>query len=243
MNSPSPKQVLQAIKSLITHDPSTTDPHHILVQEHHKILFDSKRFQPARREEVMEPLPKFGSRGPSRYDYPNGQPAQVADRLRPYTSLIKRLSARVFAQIDRIEAALIMDDCLPGSVRSSHRARLKALTNSAHPVWENWLLSLDAHGLRYVDKEIDEWLKEPIDWDEKPLFRDGWDDAFYAAKAANEFFGRIHPKVREYLGVGVGSFRIEGQSQSLNLYVLAGSVEEANSRAKGLGLKFRFKAW
>lgn len=242
MNPPSPPIDLPALQALIAHDPRATETHHILVHEDLKVLFDSARLRPQIRKEVMPEFPKFGSKRAPKYGYPNGHPPVVADRLRPYTSLIRRLSAHAFAQIDHMEAELIMDGYLPHAVRSSHQSRLNMLTNGSHPVWENWILSLDPYQMTGLDNEIHAWLKEPIDWDEEHLFKSGWDDAFYGAKAANKLFDPIHPKVREYLGVGVGKFELKDPVQSLNLYVLTTSIKEANARAKTLGMKMRFKA-
>lgn len=243
MNSPTTQPDLPALKALIAHGPCATEQHHILVHDDHKILFDSARLRPQIRSEVMPEFPKYGSKRTPKFGYAYARPSAVADRLRPYTSLIRRLSARAFTLIDQMEADLIMDGHLPHAIRSSHQSCLKTLTNSTHPVWENWILWLDPHEMTAIDNEIYAWLKEPIDWDEEPLFKSGWDDAFYGAKAANTLFESIHPKVREYLGVGIGEFELQDPVQSQNMFVLTAPIKQANTRAKALGMKISFKAW
>lgn len=242
MNSSSQPD-LQALRALISYDPSTTDPHYFLVYDHLKVLADQNRLHPDLKEEVMPQFPRFAADGSSRHSYPYRPPSAAADRLRPYASLTRRFSAMAFAEIDQIEAELAMHGDLPIAIRSRHQLRLQKLTDSRHPVWENWILSLDPHRYNTIDHEVYTWLKEPIDWDEADLFKEDWEDSFYGAKSAKEFFEQLKPQVLEFVGIELGDFTITASNKPLALYQLTIPMREANSRAKSLGLKCRFKGW
>lgn len=245
MSSPSSQPDLQALKSLIDQGPSTTDPHYFSVHANLKILADQNRLHPDLRHEVMEKFPRFAADGLSKHSFPYGPPSAVANRLRPYESLTKRFSVLAFSEIDKIESTLVMQQDLPAAERSRHQARLKTLHNSAHPVWENWIVSLDPRRYNIIDNEVRAWLKEPIDWDEVDLFKPDWEDSLYGAKAAKEFFDQLKPQVLEFLGVDLGTFTVTSTSTSkpINLYKLSAPMSEANARARKLGLRIRFKAW
>ena len=234
---------LQTLRALISQDPSTTDPYYFCVYDHLKILADHNRLHPSFRQEVMPPFPRFAADGSSRHSFPYGPPSAVASRLRPFASLTKRFSLMAFTEIDRIEAELVMNADLPVAVRSKRQLQLQKLTDSRHPVWENWILCLDSHSYRTIDHEVHAWLKEPIDWDEVDLFRMDWEDTFYGAKAAKEFFDQFKPQVLDFVGVALGNFTLTASNKSLALYQLTIPKQEANARSKSLGLKFRFKAW
>lgn len=241
MNSSSQPD-LQALRALISRDPSTTDPHYFLVYDHLKVLADHNRLHPDRREEVMPQFPRFAADGSSRHSYPYHPPSAVADRLRPYASLTRRFSLKAFAEIDHIETELVMHADLPVASRSRHQLRLQKLADSRHPVWENWILSLDPHRYNTIDHEVRTWLKEPIDWDEADLFKEDWEDSLYGAKAAKGFFDQLKPQVLGFMGIELGNFTLRKNNEPLALYQLTIPMRQANSRAKSLGLKCRFKA-
>lgn len=234
---------LQSLKSLITHTPKDTDPQLLLVHEDRNMLFDAGRLRPSIREEVMDSFPKFGSRKALSYGYQYGPPAAVTNRLRPYKSLTRRLSARAFAQIDKIEADLILGDSLSRGQRARQLSLLKLLTDGTRTVWENWIHSLDAHQMAQIDNEISAWLKEPIDMSEKPLFKQDWNDPLYGVQTVSKFFDRFHPLVLEYLGVDNKRFTLKYEPKPWPVCVLTIPIKDANARAKSLGLKCRFKAW
>lgn len=232
---------LQALKALITHDPSTTEPHYFRVLDRQKILTDQNRQFPELRQEVMTQLPRFAADRSDKHSYPYSPPSAVANILRQYPSLTQRFSMLAFAEIDELEAKLVMQEDLPIAIRSMHRLRLQKLTESIRPVWENWILSLHPLSYNTIDREVRAWLKSPIDWDEAEYFRDDWEDVFYAAKAAKAFFDQLKPQVLAFLGIELGDFTNIESNKSLALYQLTNSIREANSRAKSLGLKCRFK--
>lgn len=234
---------LQSLKSLITHIPSDKDPQLLLVHKERNMLFDADRLGPSIRKEVMDYFPKFGSKKPLSYGYQYGPPAVVANRLRPYNSLTKRLSACAFAQIDKIEADLILGVYLSHGQRARQLSRLQLLTDGTRTVWENWIHSLDAHQMAQIDNEISAWLKEPIDMSEKPLFKQDWNDPFYGVQTVSKFFDRFHPLVLEYLGVDNKRFTLKHEPKPWVVCVLTIPIKDANARAKSLSLKCRFKAW
>lgn len=191
----------------------------------------------------MPEFPRFAANGSSRHSHPYGPPSAVANRLRPYASLTKRFSLMAFTEIDKIEAQLVMHGDLPVATRSRHHLRLQKLTDSRHSVWENWILSLDPHRYNTIDHEVRAWLKEPIDWDEADLFKEDWEDSFYGAKSAKPFFDQLNPQVLAFVGIELGNFTLRTNNKPLALYHLTIPMGEANTRAKSLGLKCRFKAW
>jgi len=243
MSSPATPADLQALKALMPHDPSTMDSHVFLVQNHLNILFDERRLLPNLREEVMHKFPRFAADGASKYSFTYGPPSAVADRLRPYASLTRRFSALAFAEIDKLETELLMHTDLPIAVRSRRKLYLQQLTDSRHPVWENWILRIDPRSYNIIDREVRAWLKEPLDWGEEDLFKADWEDDFYGAKAAKEFFDQFKPPVLDFVGVALGEFTITASNTSIALYQLTRPMRQANSRAKSLGLKFRFKPY
>lgn len=233
---------LLALNALITHDPSTTEPHYFRVLDHLKILSDQNRLFPDLRREVMPKFPHFAADTSSKYSYPYSPPSALANILRKYASLTQRFSVLAFAEIDKLEAELVMHVDWPIATRSRHRLRLQKLTDSRRPVWENWILSLHPLSYNTIDREVRAWLDSPIDWDEVEYFRYDWEDFFYAPKAAKAFFDQFKPQVLEFLGIKLGDFTIIESNKPLALYQMTRSIREANSRANSLGLKCRFRA-
>jgi len=195
---------------------------------------------PAIRSEVIGKIPKFASNSQGVLPYQSCE--AVANRLRPYHSLLRRLSNLAFKEIDQIETALVVHDNVPLSIRVRYKSRLRTLTNSMYPVWENWVLSLNPHQFSLIDREVSTWINEPIDWDEVDSFKYDWDDYFYGAKSAKKALDQFEVSALESLGVALYKFTLKSERTPIELYCLDSSIASANKAAKNLDLQIRFRS-
>jgi len=242
MNHKTSETTVQALKGMIPARLQTDRSHVFTVHHQLRFLEDAQRNLPEFRKEVMEGLPTFAA-GSGRHVIPYAAPSSVVRRLRPYTSLVRRFSALAFKEIDDLEAMLTLDDSLTAQQRSRHHKRLQALTSGMHPVWENWIVSLDPRQYNIIDRQVRDWLDEPLDWDEIELFRDDWEDLLYSAKAAKQLFDQLPSAVLSFMGIELGDFVQKFDDKALSLYVLPGSVSNASACARELGLKWSFKVF
>ena len=221
-------------------DSITTGLHYFSVQKTNRILVDTRNLMPSIRSEVIGKIPKFA--GDSQGVRPYQSCEAIANRLRPYHSLLRRLSNLAFKEIDQIETALVVHDNLPLSLRARYKLRLRILTNSMHPVWENWILSLNPKQFNLIDREVSTWINEPIDWDEVDSFKYNWDDYFYGAKSAKKVLDLFEVSVLDSLGIAFYKFTLKSELKPIELYCLDSSIASANKAARNLDLQLRFRS-
>ncbi len=117
----------------------------------------------------------------------------------------------------------------------SRLERLEAVFSDEHDGWRAWVRREGRRDLPKLLKAVEDWLDEPIEWDESDWFPYGWGDQGHALS----FFEALDGETLDALGVEI----VMGEHPGSTYYAaeLPGSIEEANAAAEGLGLPFRFR--
>jgi hypothetical protein len=126
----------------------------------------------------------------------------------------------------------------PGEIKDKKdRLRLKrqAKVMKGDEGWKAWVTSQGKEGLPGFKKVIEDWLAEPIDFNQEDYFPSDWN----GMGAAKKFFEKLDTGTADALGVSI----IEGEFPGSSYYAarLDKSVDDANNAAEKLGLPFRFR--
>ena len=83
---------------------------------------------------------------------------------------------------------------------------------------------------------VQEWLTQPVDWDQSDYFPADW----HGTGRAYQFFGQMDPEVLDALGVVI----VEGDHPGSDYFAaeLRSEIDEANAKAWELGLPLRFRS-
>lgn len=229
---------IQKLKLLLQKDPSRQDPHVFWVKGDGLIL-DSLKTKVEQRREVMPNFPRLGAGSVLKTQL---APECVVFRIRPFPSLVALMASMAFASLDQMQTRLIIDEGLSPTQRNRLNAHIDAITSPTRAVWENWILSLQKPEMTLIDRAVQNWLDEPIDWSEKHLFKPDWEDPLVSVKSAKAFFEQFNVEHRVYLGIKTQMFTQTSTGKDIYLETLDLPVDVANQRASTLGVKCRFKA-
>jgi hypothetical protein len=119
---------------------------------------------------------------------------------------------------------------------SKVRRELKRLRScDPEECWKPWIRDTGPAGLPDFTREIEEWLKSPIDWCASEMWPEGWSGQGQALK----YFRSEDGSILEQLDVVL----VEGEHPGSTYHAaeLRGSIEAANSVASKLALPFRFR--
>jgi hypothetical protein len=231
-------QAIQTLKALLRKDPSRADPHVFWVGDD-RLLYDSLNLREKYRREVLPPFPSFNPRN----KYASGT-GSVISHVRDYPALVEKLNRMAFARLDYLETQIVVKDRLTRSERSYFQSSIEKITQVDRPLWQQWVLQASESELSSIDRAIQDWLSEPIDWAEKHMFKEGWEDPFYSQRSVIAFFDQIGVEHQVYLGIQTKSFTVKATGKKENFYTLKDSldIKVANDRATKLGVNFCFEA-
>lgn len=231
-------QAIQTLKALLRKDPSRADPHVFWVDDN-RLLYDSLNLREKYRREVLPPLPRLNTNKP----YGAGA-VSVIRHVQDYPSLVEKINRMAFARLDHLETQIVVRNRLTRSERAYFDSAIEKITQVDRPVWEQWVLQASDSELSSIDRTIQDWLDEPIDWAEKHMFKEGWEDPFYSQRSVTAFFDQIDIAHQLYLGVQTTPFTVKATGKKENFYTLKDSldIEVANDRATKLGVNFCFEA-
>jgi hypothetical protein len=143
---------------------------------------------------------------------------------------------RQLAEEDDDDERASLADSLMAPARRAHLERLVKLLEAEDRGWRRWLKDAGIDGLPRFHAIIEEWLAEPVEWDEQEWFpRD-----FGGQGKALSFFQHTAADVADELGVVI----VEAEHPGSTYFAaeLRNSIEDANAAAERLGLPFRFRA-
>ena len=124
------------------------------------------------------------------------------------------------------------------SRRSLRRAQMQQLLEELSDPddgWMGWIRHEGTAGIDQFWEFIEQWLAEPVDWNESDWFPRDWDGQGQAYR----FFQGLDPDVRDALGIVV----VEGDHPGSDYFAaeLRSGIDGANAKATELGLPFRFR--
>jgi hypothetical protein len=224
---------LQQLRVWLGPDPSRQNPHTFTVAPQ-GVLVDTLAPGPKRRQEVFAKIPPFtGAR--------NG-PGATRDAMAAIAAcppLERFFVQKAMAHMEEIETRLIVQESLSRADRSKLRRELTLLGAQGRTFWENWVWHTSALAQVQFDRIVREWMWGPVDMNEAPWFKPGWDQSLYGIESANAFFRKMPVEIRVFFEMEIAELQREG-SRKTDCILLKASPKEANRRAKMLKVNFRF---
>ena len=122
-----------------------------------------------------------------------------------------------------------------GSSRHAELEQLLEDLSDPEMGWAEWIRQERRAGIDGVWDVVQEWLTQPVDWDQYDYFPADW----HGTGRAYQFFRQMDLEVLDALGVEI----IEGDHPGSGYFAaeLHSEIDAANAAAKGLGLPFRFR--
>ena len=155
---------------------------------------------------------------------------QEVERCYPLCARFQELTAQAFEEIqDRLYSEELDD-------RTRRRLeRLEAVFADEDDGWKAWVRYEGKRDLPRLLEVVEDWLDEPIHWNESNWFPYGWGGQGHALS----FFEALDNETLDALDIDI----VLGDHPGSTYYAaeLPGSIEEANAVAERLGLPFRFR--
>ena len=137
----------------------------------------------------------------------------------------------------RVPSATLVDRLLRPAAQGHAAQRLivRALREDPQEGWRDWIELRGDAGLQEFQELIEQWLAEPIDWNEIEHFDTFWN----GQAAALAHFGDLPGSTLRAIGIRI----VDGEHPGSTFYaaVLRRSLEAANRAAEQLGLDCRFR--
>jgi hypothetical protein len=227
------KDSLQKLRVWLGADPSRHNPHTFTVGPQ-DVLIDTLAPGPQRRKEVFAEIPPF-----SDAKVRLGATRLAVDAVAACPPLEKFFMQKAMARMEELETRVIVNESLSRADRSKLRRELTLLGAQGRTFWENWVWHTSALAQVQFDRIVREWMWGPVDMNEAPWFKPGWDQSLYGIESANAFFRKMPVEIRVFFEMEIAELQREG-SRKTDCILLKASPKEANRRAKMLKVNFRF---
>lgn len=228
------QDALQQLRQSLTQDPSIDNPHYMDVYADGMISDDSWTQRLSRRD-MFPAISKF-------YAHSWGVDKEsVTSLVSKYASLMNKFTIETYQEIDRIETQLVCDELLPKSEQAKLIAKLARLNSDRAPVWQNLITENAAKNGNLFNKLVNQWLDEPLDWEEQQHFDPVKAKKFYNLEFARVFFKQLPQNILDFLGVVFYKASTKTTGEDIIYANLDIPIPEANRRAKALKVKFKFR--
>ena len=217
--------------------------HHqkILIVNSSGFISDPDVRGPRVREEVITPPPEFESRDPISQKFIRYNTQQAIRWINQYPSLQIKFAEIGYRRIDFIESALLFDQTLTSSSRNQFQLELIELERDDSPIWKNAIISTKVYLRNLINSTIREWMNEPIDLSEQPLFKAGWEDFPFSHQAATNYLYQLSSETLETLEIILENCEHVDTKEEFKFFKLNQNIQMANKKVRLLGLDFSFE--